>query len=380
MHDDANVVIPIIRPTLPEMKDVFDMLEGSYKNGIVTCGSLVSELEDSIVKFTGASHAVMVSSCTSGLMLAYAAMEFAEGSEVIVPSFTFAATVQAILWNRLTPVYVDCLPGTMTINPEEIAKAISPKTVAICPVSIFGLPPDIDELTDTSNRYGLPLIFDSAQGLGARYKNSHIGAFGHCEIFSMSPTKVVTAIEGGVLTTNDVEFAGRIKSMRDYGKGSDGQEMIYNGLSARPSEMHAAVALLGMSNADELIGSRLRLIGKYRDRLGKLRGCRVQEFPDDRRTSGNYFTLRIGPDARATRDDVYEELEKHNIQSKKYFYPPVHIQAAFREGPGRVVGNMKNTIEASDQSLALPLFSHMMDHQLERVCQALEQSLGLVDT
>ena len=352
------------------------LLRPSYEAGIVTCGKLVAELERSVEEYTGARHAVMLSSCTSGLMLAYAAMDFPDGSEVIVPSFTFAATVQAILWNRLTPAYVDCLPGTMTIDPDEVKKAISEKTKAICPVSIFGLPPDIDELQDISTRHGVPLIFDSAQGLGATYKGSRLGGFGQCEIFSMSPTKVITAIEGGVLTTNDAEFAAKIKSMRDYGKGPDGQEMVYNGLSARPGEMHAAVALLGMKNAEGLVRARRRLIGMYRDRLGNLPGCWVQEFPDDRETSGNYFTLLVRPEAKVDRNSLYETLKSNDIQSKKYFYPAVHLQEAFVQAQCRIVGDLANTLEASDQSLALPLFSHMDSEQLDEICKVVCRELA----
>lgn len=368
--------INIIRPTLPDLGDVVNLLGDSYDNGVVTCGKLVSELEQAVVKFTGARHAVMLSSCTSGLMLAYKAMDFPDGSEVILPSFTFAATAQAILWNGLVPVYVDCLPGTMTIDPEEVLRAITRKTKAICPVTIFGLPPDNDRLDEISRRFSIPLIFDSAQGLGATYKGGSLGHFGLCEVFSMSPTKVITAIEGGALTTDDHEFASKIRSMRDYGKGPDGQQMVYNGLSARPSEMHASVALLGMNNAENLITLRRKLIANYRASLSQLPGCRVQEFPEDRETSGNYFTLLIGPQAKATRDEVYEELKRHNIQSKKYFYPPVHLQTAFKKADGRVIGGMKHTIAAADQSLALPLFSHMNQEQFARVCKAVENILS----
>jgi dTDP-4-amino-4,6-dideoxygalactose transaminase len=308
-------------------------------------------------------------------MLAYAAMGFRPGSEVILPSFTFAATAQAVLWNSLIPVYVDCFRGTMTIDPDEVVKAIGPSTAAICPVTIFGLPPDIDELESISARHGLPLIFDSAQGLGARYKGRRLGPFGLCEVFSMSPTKVITAVEGGVLTTNDSELASKIISMRDYGKGPDGQEMIYNGLSARQSEFHAAVGLLGIANAESLISSRLKFIQAYRNRLGSLPGCRAQEFPGDRTSGGNYFTLLVGPEARMNRDKLYDELKAHNIQSKRYFFPPVHMQKAFRNAEGRVVGDLANTIEASDQSLALPLFSHMTEEQWDKICVVVEKVL-----
>jgi dTDP-4-amino-4,6-dideoxygalactose transaminase len=257
-----------------------------------------------------------------------------------------------------------------------VAKALGPSTAAIYPVSIFGLPPDVDELTEISVRRGIPLIFDSAQGFGSTYKGEPVGGFGLCEVFSLSPTKVVTAIEGGLVTTNSDALANTLKSMRDYGKGPGGDEMVFNGLSARMSEFHASVGLLSLRNARALVQSRLRLIQSYRERTKTFRGCQVQEFPADRVTSGNYFTLLIGPGAKTDRQGVYEALMARGVQSKKYFYPPAHSQAAFRDYPHRVVGDLANTWLAARSSLALPLYSHMTDSQLDRVCDVLESCLG----
>jgi dTDP-4-amino-4,6-dideoxygalactose transaminase len=297
----------------------------------------------------------------------------------VVPSFTCAATVQAVLWNGLTPVYVDCLPGTMTLDPREVEKAVSPRTAAIMPVTIYGLPPDLDELDHLSRRLSLPLICDSAQGLGSTYKGIPAGGFGLCEVFSLSPTKVVTAIEGGVLTTNDQGLAEKIRAMRDYGKGPDGEDMIFNGLSARMSELHAAVGLLSLRNADSLVRSRLNLIGSYRERTASLPGCRVQDFPEDRTSSGNYFTLFIGKEARTNRDGVFRGLKDRHIQSKRYFHPPVHVQTAFRKREHRVVGDLRHTWASSLESLALPLYSHMTGQDLTRVIVALESLLAVTD-
>jgi dTDP-4-amino-4,6-dideoxygalactose transaminase len=307
--------------------------------------------------------------------LAFAASEFPEGSEVVLPSFTFAATVQAVLWNRLTPVYVDCLPGTMVMDPEEVRRAIEPTVAAICPVTVFGLPPDYDELNSLSREYGIPLVCDSAQALGSTYQGSPAGGLGACEVFSLSPTKVITAIEGGIVTTNDAEFAQRLRCMRDYGKGPDGEEMVLNGLSARMSEFHAGVGLLSLRKADTLVRSRHELIHAYRERAKALPGCGVQEFPEDRTTSGNYFTLLIGSDAKMDRDRVFNALKNEHIQTKRYFYPPVHAQRAFRDKPHRVVGDLKNTWSASLTSLALPLYSHMTTEQQNRICDALDSLL-----
>ena len=367
--------IPIIRPTLPDLEAVFAAVRDSYNSGTVTVGKVVDLFEREICAFCGVGHAVAVSSCTSGLMLALAALEAPKGAEVIVPSFTFAATVQAVLWNELTPVFVDCLPGTLTVDPGEVEKALSPRTVAITPVTIYGLPPDLDRLTETSRDKGIPLVCDSAQGLGSTYRGVSAGRFGWCEVFSLSPTKVITAIEGGVVTTNDSALAAKLRSMRDYGKGPDGEEMLFNGLSARMSEFHAAVGLLSLRNAAALIEARLNLIRTYRERAAALHGCRVQDFPADRTSSGNYFTLFIGPAAAMDRDAVFQALKTKNIQSKRYFYPPVHSHTAFRSRPHRLVGDLAQTWSSSSQALALPLYSHMTQADQDRVCRTLESLL-----
>ena len=197
-------------------------------------GGVVREFEAEVCRLTGARHAVAFSSCTAGLMLAPKAMNLPSGGEVIVPSFTFAATAQALAWNSLVPVFCECLPGTLALDPEDVMRNITPKTVAICPVCIFGLPPDINELLEVGRRKGIPVYFDSAQGLGATYKGRQAGGFGVAEVFSLSPTKVVTAVEGGLVTTNDDELADRLRAMRDYGKDpKNSEDMAFLGLSAR---------------------------------------------------------------------------------------------------------------------------------------------------
>lgn len=367
--------IPVFRPTLPSLHEILEITSSSIDSGIVTLGKVVSMLEAEACAFTGVRHAVAVANCTSGLMLAFASMGLPRHSEVIVPSFTFAATVQALYWNQLTPVFVDCLPGTMTMDPEEATKAFSSKTSALYPVNIFGLPPDLGELQSIADRKGVPLVMDSAQGLGALYSGQKCGSFGVCEVFSLSPTKVITAIEGGLITTDDEKLANKLRAMRDYGKGSEDHGMIYNGLSARMSELHAGVGLLSLRNAGTLISSRMQLIMKYRKLAQSLQGCSVQEFPSDRVTSGNYFVIRIGPSAKRTRDQVYDGLKTRGIQTKKYFYPPVHVQPAFEDLPKRVLGELPVTWEATKTCLALPLFAHMIDEQQEVVIDALEKLL-----
>lgn len=372
----AKTPLSIIYPTLPSLAEIETVVHNSWKSGIVTVGPTVRTFEEEVSRYTGARHAIAFSSCTAGLMLVPRAMNFPPGSEVIVPSFTFAATAQALVWNGLIPVFCECLPGSCTLDPEDVERNITPKTVAICPVYIYGLPPDIEALLDIGKRKGIPVYFDSAQGLGATYRGVSAGGFGACEVFSLSPTKVVTAIEGGLVTTNDDALAGRLRSLRDYGKDpANGEDMLYFGLSARMGELNAAVGLLSLRNIEQLVSSRLRWITAYRERLGNLPGCWVQRVSSDRTTSGNYFVLFISDKARRTRDEMYYALKEAGIQTKRYFYPPVHMQTAFQRVPIRVSTRIANTVKAGYEGLALPLYSHMTETQFERVCRQVEALL-----
>lgn len=371
------ITLPIIRPVLPSLEEFLTLLRPSWESGMVTNGSLVKELEKEACRQTQAAHAVAMSSCTSGLILVPRALKLRPGGEVIVPSFTFTATAQALLWNGLAPVFCDCLPGTCTLDPQDVEQNLTANTVAICAVSIYGIPPDIDALLDIGRRKGIPVYFDSAQGLGATYRGQPLGGFGACEVFSLSPTKVVTAVEGGVVTTNDSAVASRLRSMRDYGRDLvGGEDMIDLGLSARMSELHAAVGLWSMQRIHDWGKARMARIQVYRERLGALPGCWVQEFPENRTTSGNYFVLFVTAQAKRNRDEVYAALYEAGIQTKRYFHPPLHEQKVFQQLPHRVSRTLQQTIKTSQEGLALPLYSDMGMDQLDTVCQAVETLLG----
>jgi dTDP-4-amino-4,6-dideoxygalactose transaminase len=370
-------VMPIIRPTLPDFREFEELVHDSWDEGLVTNGRMVQAFEEEVCRRTGAIQAIAVSSCTAGLMLALQAMELPAGAEVIVPSFTFAATAQAVVWNGLVPVFCDCLPGSLTLDPDDVERNVSSRTTAICATYIYGLPPDIDALVALGDRHGLCVYFDAAQGLGAEFRGRKAGIFGTCEVFSLSPTKVVTAVEGGVICTSDPGLAARLRVMRDYGKDPiSGEDMVHLGLSARMSEIHAAVGLLSLRRLDELVKARQQLIETYQMRLAPLLGCYVQTAPPDRTTSGNYFVLFITDRARMSRDEVWMALKARGIQTKRYFYPPVHEQTLFQRVPCRVSDRMERTVRASREALALPLYSHMTQEQIHRVCQEVERLLA----
>jgi len=187
-------VCPIISPTLPDPAELMEEMRAVFVSGRVTVGPHVAELEADVCKLTGVKHTVAVSSGTSGLMLLMRALELPKDSEVITPSFTFAATSQALLWNGLKPVFCDSEPDSFTMNVAKAESLITERTSAIFPVCIFGVPGDLDGYAKLADKHGLKLLYDTAQGLGSTYKGKALGNFGSAEVFSMSPTKVVTAM------------------------------------------------------------------------------------------------------------------------------------------------------------------------------------------
>jgi len=362
---------PIIRPSLPDLDELRRKMDGMWSSGQVTIGMHVRAFEEEVACKIGVRHAVAVSSCTSGLILAGQALGIT--GEVIVPAFTFAATAHAVTWNRAIPVFCDSEPGSLNLDPRKIEKKITRKTTAIMPVSIFGVPPKVDEFERLAQRHGLQLIYDSAQALGAKVDGTWVGGFGNVEIFSLSPTKVVTAIEGGIATTNDEILAKRIRQMRDYGKADDGEDMAYVGLSARMSELHAAVGLANFHRVEELIQHRGELVSLYRELLSGLPGLRFQEVPGDVSPSYNYMVVFVDGSGGITRDTLFERLKEEGIQTKRYFYPAVHNMTAYRIMKRKYPGKLLVAEKASREGLALPLYEGLKKEDVEYICSRVRE-------
>ena len=360
---------PIICPTLPAPEDIQEELRAIFDSGRVTVGNQTLQLENDIRSITGARNCIAVSSGTSALMLLLKALNLPEGSEVITPSFTFAATSHALLWNGLKPVFCDSDPATFTMDPAAAEALITENTSAIYPVCIFGVPGDLDAYQKIADKHGLKLLYDSAQGIGSTYKGKGVGSFGNGEAFSMSPTKVVTALEGGLITTNDDEIAVRLRYMRDYGKAPNGEDMKWLGLSARMGEVNALVARWSLARIDTWIMRRAAIKARYYERLKVIPGISYQSIPEDRTSCHNYVVMLLDPNVSPiTRDQLYQRLKDEGIQTKRYFYPALHNQTLFKDIEPGCAARLPFAQQISDRSLALPMYSHMPLDTVEEVC------------
>jgi len=255
----------------------------------------------------------------------------------------------------------------MDVEVAEIL--VTERTSALYPGCVFGVPGDLDAYQRLADRYGLILFDDSAQGLGSTYKGKALGNFGVGEVFSLSPTKVVTSLEGGLVTTNNDEVAECVRRMRDYGKGPDGQNMISLGLSARMTEFNALVGCWSLARIDLWLRNRAIIMARYRERLGVVPGISFQKMPDHCISSRNYMVILLDPErSPITRDELYERLKEIGIQTKRYFYPALHNQTLFRDIDPEVSTRLPVTERISARSLALPMYSHMSLEQVDYIC------------
>ena len=243
--------LPFVVPSAPPLERVVARLAPSYERGMLTNGPIVREFEDAVASRVGAD-AIAVSSCTAGLMLVLRAFELT--GPVVLPSFTFSASAHAVAWNGVRPQFAECDPATFQVDPEHVA-ALADDADALLATHVFGAPCNVAALAGIASHAGIPLVFDAAHALGAFRGERAVGAFGNAEVFSLSPTKVVVAGEGGIVTTNDRALADAVRMGRDYGNPGN-YDTQFVGLNARMSELHAAVAMESLQGLDGRLARR----------------------------------------------------------------------------------------------------------------------------
>jgi len=365
--------LPIIQPTLPEYAAVAPQVEDIFATGMLTKGKYLRQFEERLAGYLGVRHAVCVSSCTLGLALTYQGLGLGLGGEVIVPSFTFMATVHPLLWLNATPAFVDIDPHTWNVDPARVEKAITPRTTGIVAVHNFGNPADVEALEAIARRHGLRLIFDAAHGFGTLYRGQPVGRFGDAEVFSATPTKLLVAGEGGVVTTNDDSLAEHVRTGREY--GNDGQYgSIFAGLNARMAEFNAILGLASLDMLEESAQQRNQVVGRFRERLERSPGLTFQAIHPDDRCSYKDLSVLVDEDAFGlTRDQLAQALAAENVDTRKYHDPPVHTHETYRHLRERYQDSLPVTDWVAPRSLSLPAYSHMDEATVDGICRAVER-------
>jgi perosamine synthetase len=347
----------------------------------LSLGPKLPAFEQAVSRITNSRHAIAVNSGTSGLHLCVRAAGISDGDEVITTPFSFVASANSILFERGKPVFVDIDPITYNIDPAQIEQAITPRTKAILPVHVFGRPCAVSGIMQIGRKYGLTVIEDACEAIGAQYEGKPAGTFGQTGVFAFYPNKQLTTGEGGVIITDDDEVARRCRSWRNQGR-SDTEGWLEHdelGYNYRLSDINCALGLSQISRLGEVVQARQRVAELYNAALEDIVEVIPPTLEEPRcRISWFVYVVRLGDEfGRVQRDHVIAELRKRGIGCRNYF-PPIHLQPLYERMFGYRAGSFPVTEHISDRTIALPFFNRLSESEIGLVCTELRRAIKSV--
>jgi perosamine synthetase len=352
------------------------------ESGWLTTGPKAAEFEKEFAVYVGARHAVAVNSCTAALHVALEAAGVREGDEVIVPTLTFAATAEAVIYLKARPVLLDCEPDTFNLDPMLVERAITPRTRAVIPVHFGGHPCDMARLLAIARTWDLRVIEDAAHALPARYKGKMVGSLGDITCFSFYATKNITTGEGGMAATASDEWADRMRIMRLHGiskdawkrytaEGSWRYEILAPGYKYNLTDMQAALGLTQLAKCNAMWARRSQLAQRYNDALSMLGAYELPTTRNEVQHAWHLYVLRVCPgELSIHRNRLIEELKLRGIGTSVHFIP-LHMHTYYRETFGYQLGDFPVAEDYFDRCLSLPLYAAMSDADQDRVIDAL---------
>lgn len=329
------------------------------------------QLEEKLKKILKVKHISLFNNGTIALAVALKILNLT--GEVITTPFTFPATVHALSWNKLDPVFCDIDDQNMNIDVNCIEDLISSKTSAILAVHVFGQPCSISELINIANKYKLKLIFDAAHAFQLEINGKGIGTYGDVSMFSFHPTKLFHTAEGGALTFNIVELKKRADLYKNFGILNE-EEVVLPGINGKMNELQAAMGLAVLEILDEERKRRSEIDKLYRIELFDLDGLYIYEIDESVQPSYQYFVVRIDEKVFGkSRNYVYDSLKKYNVFSRKYFYPLCSEFNHYKNIQSAHKSNLPVAHLVADEVLSLPFYGALNNSDIKRICNILRK-------
>jgi perosamine synthetase len=375
--------IPITKPALGE-EEARAPYE-SIRSGWVTQGPKVAEFERAVAAYVGAKHGIATTSCTTGLHLALASIGVGAGDEVIVPSLTFIASANAILYTGADVVFCEVDARTLNIDPNDVEKRITKKTKAIMPIDQIGLGCDIDAINDVAKRHGVDVVEDAAPAIGESYKGRKVGSNAHQTVFSFHPRKVITTGEGGMITTDDDALADRARKLRAHAMSVSDlerhradrvimEEYPELGFNYRMTDIQASIGLVQIGRLDELLRIRRAKAERYNAELADIPGIAVPYVPPYAEHTYQSYCVRLTKDCRLDREELMTNLLRRGIATRRGVMAS-HLERTYTSRYGRV--SLPVTEEATRITLIIPLYATMTDEEQTYVIDALREELAV---
>jgi perosamine synthetase len=378
-------MIPFHIPSIgeAEIAEVVDTL----RSGWLTTGPKVRRFEQLFGDYVSARHAVAVSSGTAALQLALEAIGLERGDEVIIPTYTFTATGEAVASFGARPVLADCRPDTLNIDASTVEPLITPRTKAIIPVHVAGQACDMDPLVSLARHHGLQVVEDAAHAIPTTYKGRPIGSIGDLTAFSFYATKPITTGEGGMVTTGREDLAARIRRMSLHGLSGDAwsresdqgprfYEVLDFGFKCNLTDVAAAIGIHQVHKADEMWRRRCEIAASYTRAFADLDTCTPpREAPYGTHAWHLYIVEMNLPALAHGRDEVMRRLRARGIGTAVHF-APLHLHRAYRQGFGYEPGAFPRAERIFERALSLPIYPSMTDADVAEVTQAVRDTLG----
>lgn len=361
----ADKPIYVTSPGMPPLEEYVEEIRGLWETGVLTHqGVKYQELEKKMSDYLQVPYTPLFANGHLALQVLLRAYGW-EGGEVITTPFTFSSTTMAIVECGLTPVFCDIDPNNYTIDVDKIEDLITPDTRAILPVHVYGIPCDVDAIAAIARRHGIKVIYDAAHAFGEELGGKNIASFGDASMFSFHATKVFNTVEGGALALHDADLYDRVCKIRQFGAHGDGAPVHYVGTNAKMTEVHAAMGICNMRHLDEYIDRRRQVFERYRMMFEGVEGLKTISYQRDLKPNYAYYPIVVEDAFGSTRDEVAEELERHKVYARKYFYPITNdfeiIRRLFTVNETPIAKDLSNRV------LCLPLHPNMTAEDAERI-------------
>jgi perosamine synthetase len=374
--------IPFHRPSIGQ--EEIDAVAGVLNSKWLTTGPVTHNFERAFADYVNARYALAVNSCTAALQLALDAIGLEPGDEVLLPAYTFTATAEVVTYFGARPVLCDSIRGQFNIDVSDAARRLTSRTRAIIPVHIAGEPCDLDAIEALARAHGLHVIEDAAHALPATFKGKRIGSISDLTAFSFYATKTITTGEGGMLTTNNDEYALRASRMRLHGisgdawkrysrEGSWYYEVLDAGYKLNLTDMQSALGLAQLQKADQFWSARRRIAKFYIDRLSAIDELELPPIGIDGQHSWHLFILRIPHQLLdVTRSEFIARLKQMGIGTSVHFIP-LHLHPYYQRAYGYSAGDFPNAEDAYERCISLPIYPDLSPEEMNRVVDAVEQ-------
>lgn len=363
--------ITVTSPLLPELKEFNHYLQQIWDSKWITNNGLFhQQLEQELAEYLGVKYISLFTNGTLPLITALQALGLTKG-EVITTPYSFVATSHSILWNQLTPVFVDVEPCTGNIDPSKIETAISERTIAIMPVHVYGQPCDNERIEAVAKKHHLKVIYDAAHAFGVEKDGKSILNWGDMSTLSFHATKVYGTIEGGALVCHSAEMKHQIDNLKNFGfRGEVTVEAP--GINGKMDEVRAAFGLLNLKQVDAAIKRRHEVSQRYREIIDQIDGLTyLQERPNIRYNYG-YFPIFVDEAKYGmTRDVLYEKMKAANVYGRRYFYPLITVFDPYKDYPSAAPSNLPVATKMANEVICLPLHHDLSEDELKRVIECI---------